>query len=92
LYAGALGVAEKHLPDARGAVRRLLLERRVDAFWGLGRFGAARRAALGALAAEPLLLGDPRFVKRLGGTFVPAPLLRARRRGTACGAASGRSD
>lgn len=79
LFAGALGVAEKHLPEARGAARRLLLERRVDALWGLGRFREARRAAWGALAAEPLLLGDPRFVKRLGGTLVPAPLLRARR-------------
>ncbi len=80
LYLGALGVAEKHLPDAAGAARRLLLERRVDALWGLGRFAKARRAALDALADEPLLLGHPLFAKRLLGSLAPAPLLEARRR------------
>ncbi len=80
LFAGALGVADKHLPASRGAVRRLLLERRVDALWGLGRFGEARRGALAALAGEPLLLRDPRFLKRLAASLVPTPVLQARRR------------
>jgi glycosyltransferase involved in cell wall biosynthesis len=80
LYAGALGVAEKHLPAARGRSRRLLFERRVDALWGLGRFGQARRAAAAALLREPLLLADHRFVKRAAGSLLPARLLRARRR------------
>ena len=80
LYLGALGVAEKHLPDATGLGRRLLLERRVDALWGLGRFPEARRAALAALADEPLVLGHPRFAKRLVGSLAPRRLLEARRR------------
>jgi glycosyltransferase involved in cell wall biosynthesis len=65
LYDGALRVAEKHLPRTTGRARRLLLERRVDALWGLERFGDARRAALHALVEEPALLLHPRFAKRL---------------------------
>ena len=80
LYANMLGVVAKHLPDAHGRARRLLLERRVDALWGLGRFGGARRAAAAALARDPLLLTDRRFVKRAAGSLLPSRLLRARRR------------
>ena len=70
LYDGALRVAEKHLPRTSGRARRLLLERRVDALWGLGRFADARRAALRAALEEPALLFHPRFAKRLAGTVV----------------------
>jgi glycosyltransferase involved in cell wall biosynthesis len=70
LYDGALRVAEKHLPRTSGRARRLLLERRVDALWGLGRFADARRAALRALFEEPRLLLRPRFAKRLAGALV----------------------
>jgi glycosyltransferase involved in cell wall biosynthesis len=68
LYDGALRVAEKHLPRTSGRARRLLLERRVDALWGLGRFAEARRAATRAALEEPALLLHPRFVKRLAGS------------------------
>jgi glycosyltransferase involved in cell wall biosynthesis len=71
LYEGSLGVTEKHLPGATGRARRLLLERRVDALWGLGRRADARRAALRAGLEEPMLLAHPRFVKRLGGSLLP---------------------
>ena len=67
LYDGTLRVAEKHLPRADGQARRLLLERRVDALWGLERFAEARRAALRALLEEPALLLHPRFARRLAG-------------------------
>ena len=67
LYDGALRVAEKHLPSATGRARRLLLERRVDALWGLERRADARRAALRAALEEPLLLLHPRFARRLAG-------------------------
>jgi len=70
LYDGALRVAEKHLPRTSGRARRLLLERRVDALWGLGRFADARRAALAALVEEPRLALRPRFVKRLAGALL----------------------
>jgi glycosyltransferase involved in cell wall biosynthesis len=70
LYEGVLAVTEKHLPDARGRLRRLLLERRLDALWGLGRYGDARRAALRAALEHPLLLSHPRFAKRFAGSFV----------------------
>ena len=79
LYEGALAVAEKHLPDARGRARRLLLERRVDALWGLGRFAEARQAALQAAAHEPLLLAHGRFAKRLAAAALPRSVLEARR-------------
>ena len=65
LYEGALRVAEKHLPLTSGRARRLLLERRVDALWGLGRAADARRAALSALLEQPALLLHPRFARRL---------------------------
>jgi glycosyltransferase involved in cell wall biosynthesis len=70
LYEGALGVTEKHLPQAAGRAHRLLLERRLDALWGLGRYGDARRAAVRAALEQPLLLGHLRFAKRLAGSFV----------------------
>ena len=70
LYEGALGVTEKHLPQSTGRAHRLLLERRLDALWGLGRYGDARRAALRAALEQPLLLSHPRFAKRLAGSFV----------------------
>jgi glycosyltransferase involved in cell wall biosynthesis len=79
LYEGALAVTEKHLPEARGRGRRLLLERRVDALWGLGRFAEARRAALRAGFEEPALLAHPRFAKRLAGSLLPTRALEARR-------------
>lgn len=79
LYEGALGVAEKHLGEARGRARRLLLERRVDALWGLGRYRQARRAALRAALEQPLILAHPGFVKRLAGAALPAALLERRR-------------
>jgi glycosyltransferase involved in cell wall biosynthesis len=70
LYDGALRVAEKHLPRTRGRARRLLLERRVDALWGLGRSADTRRAALRALLEEPRLVLRPRFAKRLARALV----------------------
>ena len=70
LYEGALAVTEKHLPEARGHLRRLLLERRLDALWGLGRYDDVRRAALRAALEQPLLLSHPRFAKRFAGSFV----------------------
>jgi glycosyltransferase involved in cell wall biosynthesis len=70
LYDGALRVAEKHLPRTTGRARRLLLERRVDALWGLGRFSDARHAALRGLVEEPALLLHPRFAKRLLATAI----------------------
>jgi GT2 family glycosyltransferase len=79
LYRGTLGVTAKHLADARGAGRRALLERRVDALWSLGDFPAARREAAKAALAEPRLLRHPRFVKRLLGLAAPTRLLEARR-------------
>ncbi len=79
LYRASLDVAEKHLPQARGRGRRLLLERRVDAFWALGAFAEARREAARALAVEPLLLAHGRFAKRLAGLALPRALLEARR-------------
>jgi len=68
LYEGALRVAEKHLPRTSGRARRLLLERRVDALWGLGRVADARRSAARALLEEPALLLHPRFARRLAAT------------------------
>ena len=79
LYRGTLAVAAKHLPAAKGRARRLWLERRVDALWGLGEFGAARAEALAAARSEPALLGDPHFLKRLAGLALPSRLLEARR-------------
>ena len=70
LYDGALRVAEKHLPAASGRARRLLLERRVDALWGLGRYRETRRAAVRAALEEPALLVHPRFAKRIAGSLV----------------------
>jgi glycosyltransferase involved in cell wall biosynthesis len=65
LYEGMLAVTEKHLPHARGALRRALLARRIDALWGLRRLrGEAVQAAL----SEPLLLAQLRFLARLVGS------------------------
>jgi glycosyltransferase involved in cell wall biosynthesis len=80
LYEGVLSVAAKHLPQARGATRRLLLEWRVQALWGLGHFRAARREAARSTIAEPLLLAHPRFARRLVTVALPAALLERRRR------------
>jgi glycosyltransferase involved in cell wall biosynthesis len=79
LYEGLLAVAEKHLSESQGAVRRSLLARRVDALWGLGRFGAARHEAGRAALAQPLLLGNARFLLRLAGSALPGRLLERRR-------------
>jgi len=79
LYLGIVGVTEKHLPLARGGARRALLERRVDALWGLGAFPAARRAAFSAAVTDPRLLSHPRFAKRLLGLTLPTRMLEARR-------------
>lgn len=79
LYAGALRVADKHLPTAVGEARKLLLERRLDSLWGLGDFRAARAQALRSLLDEPLLLRNPRFAKRLAASLLPLGALRARR-------------
>ena len=58
-------MTEKHLPQSRGALRRALLARRIDALWGLRRLrGEAAKAAL----YEPLLLAQPRFLLRLVGS------------------------
>jgi GT2 family glycosyltransferase len=70
LYEGALAVTAKHLGEARGRERRLLLEQRLDALWGLGRFGAVREDALRAAREEPLLLARPRFAARLAATVL----------------------
>jgi hypothetical protein len=79
LYRASLGVTEKHLPGAGGRDRRALLARRVDALWGLGEFGDARREALRAIAGEPQLLVRPRFAKRCAGLLLPTRVLAARR-------------
>ena len=80
LYRGSLLVVEKHLPDARGAARRLLLGRRFDSLWGLGEFAAARSSALLAVRSEPRLLGRRRFAYRLAGSLLPVSLLERVRR------------
>jgi GT2 family glycosyltransferase len=82
LYEGSLLLVEKHLATASGPARSLLLERRVDALWGLGRFDEARRAALTAVRAAPSLLLHRRFAKRLAAAALPGAVLRARRRAT----------
>jgi hypothetical protein len=80
LFAGSLAVAQKHLGDgAQGQVRRLLIERRLDALWGLGRFGQVRSASVKALLRDPLIATDPHFLKRAAGSLLPTPLLRRRR-------------
>lgn len=79
LYEGLLAVAAKHLPDAEGGMRRVLLERQVDALWGLNRFGEVRLHARRAAVAEPRLLTHKRFVRRLAGSLLPRKLLEGRR-------------
>lgn len=79
LYRGTLGVTAKHLRHASGRARRALLERRVDALWGLGEFGRARREAVASALSEPRLFGHPRFVKRLLTLAAPTRLLETRR-------------
>jgi GT2 family glycosyltransferase len=79
LYRGTLGVTAKHLPGASGDARRALLERRVDALWGLGDFAAARREVFAAALSEPRLFRHSRFVKRLLSLTAPTKLLQARR-------------
>lgn len=79
LYRGTLALTEKHLPGLRGADRRAILERRIDALWGLGEFERGRREALAAARTEPLLLAHPRFARRLAGLSLPRRILEARR-------------
>lgn len=80
LYEGMLGVIDKHLPEVAGRERRLLLERRLEALWGLGRFRDARRHARRAVGRDPGLLLSPGFLYRAAGTLAPESILRARRR------------
>jgi glycosyltransferase involved in cell wall biosynthesis len=80
LYEGSLLLVDKHLPTAAGRARALLLERRVDALWGLGRFAEARRAAWAAARTTPAVLRLRRFDKRLAASLLPQPLLRSLRR------------
>jgi glycosyltransferase involved in cell wall biosynthesis len=79
LYTGMIAVAGKRLPHARGKTRRVLLDRRVEALWGLGRFADARRAALRAVVQEPRLAASPTFGRRLVGSLLPTRILEARR-------------
>jgi len=79
LYESAVRLADKHLPDATGRARGLLLERRADALWGLGRFDAARRTAFRALFESPSLVAYPRFARRLAALALPTRVLEARR-------------
>lgn len=77
LFEGMLRVIEKHLPNASGRSRRLLLRRQADSLWALGKRRQARRAALSSIRTSPALLGDPRFLKRLVTTvLVPGPMRR----------------
>ncbi len=75
LYRGMLEVVDKHLPAASGHERQLLLERRVDALWGLRRFRDARVAARSAAREAPALLTSPLFLKRLAGAHAPEVVL-----------------
>ena len=79
LYESAVRLADKHLPETTGTARGLLLERRTDALWGLGRFGEARRTALRAAFEQPSLLTHPRFARRLAALALPVRVLEARR-------------
>jgi len=80
LFAGSRAGAQKHLGDgAEGQARRLLVERRLDALWGLGRFGHVRSASMKALLRDPLIATDAHFLKRAAGSLLPTPLLRRRR-------------
>jgi len=79
LYRGTLALTEKHLPGLHGADRRAILERRIDALWGLGDFAQGRREALAAAASEPTLLLHPRFARRLLGLSLPRRILETRR-------------
>lgn len=79
LYEAAVRLADKHLPQTTGAARGLLLERRMDALWGLGRFNEARRTALRAAFERPSLLANPRFARRLAALALPSRVLEARR-------------
>ena len=75
LYAGAFRLAQKHRATASGEARRLLLERQLDSLWGLGDFRRARLHALDSLRADPRLLANPRFRKRLVASAAPRALL-----------------
>jgi glycosyltransferase involved in cell wall biosynthesis len=68
LYEGVLAVTEKHLPESQGSLRRALLERRIDALWGLRRL---RGEALRAAFSEPLLLARRRYLLRLAASMLP---------------------
>ncbi len=79
LYEAAVRLVDKHLAQTTGRSRGLLLERRADALWGLGRFRAARRTALRAAFESPSLVIQPRFARRLAALALPARALEARR-------------
>jgi glycosyltransferase involved in cell wall biosynthesis len=79
LYEAAVLLVDKHLPAATGRSRGLLLERRADALWGLGRFRAARLTAFRAAFESPSLVAQPRFARRLAALALPTRALEARR-------------
>ena len=79
LYETAIRLADKHLPGATGIGRGLLLERRSEALWGLGRFREARRTSLQAVFECPSLLTHPQFARRLAAMALPTRVLEARR-------------
>jgi glycosyltransferase involved in cell wall biosynthesis len=70
LYRGVLAVAAKHVPSSSGRERRLLVEWNADALWGLGLTARLRREATRWALRDPGLLTQPRFLKRLAGSFV----------------------
>lgn len=77
LFAGSARVARLHLEAGAPSRRahRLLLLRELDALWGLGDRASVRGRALHALRAEPLLLAQPAYLRRLAASLVPEPLL-----------------
>jgi len=79
LYEGLVAVTAKHLPGARGLERRLLVEWRLEALWGLGRYPAVRAEGSRAALQDPLLLSRPGFVKRFLGAALPARVRELRR-------------
>lgn len=79
LYRGTVALTEKHLPGLAGDDRRAILERRIDALWGLGEFARVRSEAFAAARADPALLRHPRFARRLLGSSLPLRILESRR-------------
>jgi glycosyltransferase involved in cell wall biosynthesis len=70
LYRSLLAVAAKHLPSASRRERRLLVEWRADALWGLGLMAQLRRESVRSILRDPALLTRPQFVKRLVGSYL----------------------